>query len=70
MSKNEKTEPDIFLAQAGNITTRSPLCSAVGSERCLTFLHNNPEETLRGKLITFASLAKRGLVSTLDFFPL
>ncbi|KAJ7325239.1 hypothetical protein JRQ81_018259 [Phrynocephalus forsythii] len=47
MSKNEKTEPDIFLAQAGNIATRSPLSSAVGSETCLTFLHNNPEETPR-----------------------
>nr|XP_020661420.1 zinc finger B-box domain-containing protein 1 isoform X1 [Pogona vitticeps]XP_020661421.1 zinc finger B-box domain-containing protein 1 isoform X1 [Pogona vitticeps]XP_020661422.1 zinc finger B-box domain-containing protein 1 isoform X1 [Pogona vitticeps] len=47
MSKNEKTEPDVFLAQAGNITTRSPLSPTVGSEKCLTFLHNDLEETPR-----------------------
>ncbi|XP_060623560.2 zinc finger B-box domain-containing protein 1 [Anolis sagrei] len=49
MSKSHKTEPDIFLAQASNITTRSPISSSVRSEKCLTFLHNKCEETLTAR---------------------
>ncbi|XP_062987528.1 zinc finger B-box domain-containing protein 1 [Elgaria multicarinata webbii] len=49
MSKNQKTEPDIFLARAGNISTRSPLPSAVNKEKCLTFPHNKHEETPKAR---------------------
>ncbi|XP_008104283.1 zinc finger B-box domain-containing protein 1 isoform X1 [Anolis carolinensis] len=49
MSKSHKTEPDIFLAQTSNITTRSPLSSSVRKEKCLTFLRNKCEETLRAR---------------------
>ncbi|XP_061493225.1 zinc finger B-box domain-containing protein 1 isoform X2 [Rhineura floridana] len=47
MSENQKTELDIFLAQPGTISTRSPLSSAVDKEKCLTFFHNKHEENPR-----------------------
>ncbi|XP_060098427.1 zinc finger B-box domain-containing protein 1 [Heteronotia binoei] len=46
-SENHKTEPDIFLAQAVDVPTRSPLSSAVDKENDLTFLRNKHEETPR-----------------------
>ncbi|XP_044290340.1 zinc finger B-box domain-containing protein 1 [Varanus komodoensis] len=52
MSKNKKTEPGIFLAQAGTISTRSPHSSAVNKEKCLTFPHDKHEETPRGSAPT------------------
>ncbi|XP_042316083.1 zinc finger B-box domain-containing protein 1 isoform X2 [Sceloporus undulatus] len=47
MSKSWKTEADIFLAQAADVTTRSPLSSTDRRGKCSTFLHNKYEETVR-----------------------
>ncbi|XP_053167615.1 zinc finger B-box domain-containing protein 1 isoform X2 [Hemicordylus capensis] len=50
MSENLKNGPDIFLAQAGDFTSRSPLSSSVEKENGLTFLHNKREETPRANI--------------------
>ncbi|XP_060130199.1 zinc finger B-box domain-containing protein 1 [Zootoca vivipara] len=55
MLENQKTEPDVFLAQAGNITTRSSLSSAAQKEQCVNVLHNKQEETPRGELMVVTS---------------
>ncbi|XP_053246418.1 zinc finger B-box domain-containing protein 1 isoform X1 [Podarcis raffonei] len=48
-SENQKTEPDVFLAQAGNITTRSSLSPAAQKEQCVNVLHNKQKETPRAR---------------------
>ncbi|KAH0624126.1 hypothetical protein JD844_007543 [Phrynosoma platyrhinos] len=44
MDSSWKTEADVFLAQAADITTRSPLSSTERRGKCSTFLHNKCEE--------------------------
>ncbi|XP_054839366.1 zinc finger B-box domain-containing protein 1 [Eublepharis macularius] len=55
MSENHRTEADVFLAQAVDISTRSPLSSAVDKENDFTLLRNKHKETPRASALSAQS---------------